>query len=357
MGFTRWLTGICCAFSKQEIIYIKGRMMEKIRMILILGFIFLPALLLAQTPDSTEAIPDTIAQSVGKGIISNPLVSELGGTLESAKSEFQVTAFKVLLSLILFLIGFIVIRYFTRLLEAIAERWSQSRVTIKGVIPVFRISGWSIVIYMIIARIFAPPIETLIAVTASAGIAIGFASQDILKNIFGGIMIILDRPFQVGDKIEVGKYYGEVIHIGLRTVRIVTPGDSIVSIPNTEIVNQSVSNANAGENNCQVITEFYLDVNSDLEKAKAIAILAAKISPYTFLNKPIAVVMKNEYYRTKPVIKMNLKSYVLDIRFEFVYMSDLVQRVSKELIQSGIMVYQYANEERKQDANKVHKDV
>ena len=234
-------------------------------------------------------------------------------------------------------------------MEAIAERWSQSRVTIKGVIPIIRITGWSIVIYLIIARVFAPPIETLVAVTASAGIAIGFASQDILKNIFGGIMIILDRPFQVGDKIEVGKYYGEVIHIGLRTVRIITPGDSMVSIPNTEIVNQSVSNSNAGENNCQVITEFFLDVKSDLAKAKAIAIQAAKISPYTYLNKPITVVMKNEYHRERQVVKMNLKAYVLDIRFEFAYMSDLVQRVTKELILGGIFVINPDRQEPNED--------
>ncbi|MCB0314052.1 MAG: mechanosensitive ion channel, partial [Calditrichaeota bacterium] len=53
--------------------------------------------------------------------------------------------------------------------------------------------------------------------------AIGFAAQDILKNIFGGLMLLLDRPFQVGDKIEAGGHYGEVVQIGLRTVRIVTP--------------------------------------------------------------------------------------------------------------------------------------
>ena len=129
----------------------------------------------------------------------------------------------------------------------------------------FRIFGWTIVIYIIIANVIEPPIETLIAVTASAGIAVGFASQDILKNIFGGIMILLDRPFQAGDKIQVGSLYGEVLSIGLRTVRIVTPDDSIVSIPNGEIVNQSVSNANSGAFNCQVVAEFFLPPDIDIK--------------------------------------------------------------------------------------------
>ena len=323
--------------------------MRNILLLIPVAMLILARLSFADTTATVIAPAENISQAESKAPRNNPLVSDITVTLESAKSEFQLTAFKVLIALIFFFIGFIVIRYLTRLLEAIAERWSQSRVTIKGVIPIIRITGWSIVIYLIIARVFAPPIETLVAVTASAGIAIGFASQDILKNIFGGIMIILDRPFQVGDKIEVGKYYGEVIHIGLRTVRIITPGDSMVSIPNTEIVNQSVSNSNAGENNCQVITEFFLDVKSDLAKAKAIAIQAAKISPYTYLNKPITVVMKNEYHRERQVVKMNLKAYVLDIRFEFAYMSDLVQRVTKELILGGIFVINPDRQEPNED--------
>ena len=106
--------------------------------------------------------------------------------------------------------------------------------------------SWTLIFYLIINGIFKPPAETLIAVLASLGIAVGFASQDIFKNIFGGIMILFDRPFQVGDKIEVENYYGEVIKIGLRSTRIITPDDSMVTIPNGDIMNKSVSNCKLG---------------------------------------------------------------------------------------------------------------
>ena len=211
------------------------------------------------------------------------------------------------------------------------------RLSIKRIIPIYRIFGWTFILYLIIEGVFAPPIETLIAVTGAAGIAVGFASQDILKNIFGGIMILFDRPFQVGDKIKVGSHYGEVVNIGLRTVRIVTPDDSLVSIPNNEIVNQSVSNSNSGEFNCQVVAEFYLPLNIDVAKVKQLACEAAIVSKYIYLNKPIAVIIKNEIHEGRSILKMRLKAYVLDIRYEFLFMSEMTEIVVKELIDNKLV--------------------
>jgi small-conductance mechanosensitive channel len=211
------------------------------------------------------------------------------------------------------------------------------RFTIKAVVPIVRIFGWTFVLYLIIAGVIAPPIETLIAVTASAGIAIGFASQDILKNIFGGIMILFDRPFQIGDKIEVGKYYGEVVRIGLRTVRVVTPDDSLVSVPNSVIVSQSVSCANAGESNCQVVAEFYLPPEIDLILAKKIAYRAAAVSRYVYLNKPIVVLFMNEIHMGRSLLKMRLKAYVLDLRLEFPFKSEMTETVVDEYLKQGLV--------------------
>lgn len=102
-------------------------------------------------------------------------------------------------------------------------------------------------------------------------------------------MIIFDRPFQVGDKIEIEDYYGEVIKIGLRSTRIVTPDDSMVTIPNGDLMSKPVSNSNSGEPNCQVVAELYLPINIDTEKVRQIALEAAQVSRYVYLNKPIVI--------------------------------------------------------------------
>ena len=248
------------------------------------------------------------------------------------KGAWQISFAKIFFSVFVFLVAFFLIKYLTRLFELLGERWGTFRLLVKRIVPVVRISGWTIVIYFIIAFILAPPIETLIAVTASAGIAIGFASQDILKNIFGGIMILFDRPFQVGDKIQIGNHYGEVIQIGLRTVRLVTADDSVVSVPNGEIVNQSVSNSNSGEFNCQVVSEFYLPADIDLIRLKKICFLAAAVSRYAYLKKPIAVVVKNEVTEGRSLLKIRLKAYVFDLRYEFAFASEMTELVITQIL-------------------------
>ncbi|MDZ7690605.1 MAG: mechanosensitive ion channel [Balneolaceae bacterium] len=120
---------------------------------------------------------------------------------------------KVLLVILIFVIIYFLNRFTAQILDNLSERFSTYRLEIKRLIPVIRITLWSFAIYITIAGVIDPPYETIIAVLASIGIAVGFAAQDILKNIFGGFMIIMDRPFQVGDKIEVGEYYGEVFQI------------------------------------------------------------------------------------------------------------------------------------------------
>lgn len=292
---------------------------------------------LANGQDATPA-----KQSEAKPQVSETQSQPKQSITESIQNEkpdiqWKISFAKIFWSLVIFLIAFVSIKYLTKILETLGERWTNVRLLIKRMIPIIRITGWTFVLYIIIAGVFAPPIETLIAVTASAGIAVGFASQDILKNIFGGIMILFDRPFQVGDKIAIGNYYGEVVQIGLRSVRIVTADDSLISIPNSDLVNQAVSNSNSGEFNCQVVAEFYLPAHINLERLKKIAYLAAACSKYIYLNKPIAVILKNEIQEGRSLLKMRLKAYVLDLRYEFAFASEMTELVIKQLMDESLV--------------------
>ncbi len=254
-----------------------------------------------------------------------------------AKDAFRLSFGKILTSIILLLIVGVVIKFISNILNTVSEKKDNWRLIIKRIIPIFRIGSWTFAIYFVVQIVIAPPVETLFAVVTSAGVAVGFASQDILKNIFSGIMILFDRPFQVGDKIEVGGYYGEVISIGLRSIRIVTPDDSVVSVPNSEVTNKMVSNANFGENNCQVVSDIYLPVDTDLEQAYEIGYKAAAVSRYVYLKKPIGVVFSNKMFEDKSMIHMKVKAYVYDIRAEYKLKSDITKTTIRELRKRGIV--------------------
>lgn len=223
---------------------------------------------------------------------------------------------KIFSSFLVLLLSWFVTRFITIVLSNLSERFAGYRLVIKRLVPITKVFLWSIALYFVIAGILQPPLETVITVSASIGIAVGFASQDILRNIFGGIMIILDRPFQVGDKIEVDKQYGEVLEIGLRSVRIVTEDDSVVTVPNGEIMNKSVSNANSSALDCQVVAELFLPRNIDINRVSEICRKAAETSRYVYLNKPVYVHTTHVTMGPREVLKVRLKAYVLDIRFE-----------------------------------------
>jgi|WetSurSiteA1Bulk_404760.scaffolds.fasta_scaffold13261_2 MscS family membrane protein len=244
---------------------------------------------------------------------------------------------KILATLIILLVGFYLIKLITRILIFFDKRNPQRRIPFKGLVPIIKLLGWSIIIYCILTFLIQKPSDIFIGISVFVGIAIGLASQDILKNIFGGIMILIDQPFRVGDKIKVGDYYGEVIAIGLRFTRIVTDNDSVVNIPNSDIMNQPVANSNSGEPNCQVVAEVFLPIDIDTVAVREIALEVARISKYVYLNKPISVLFFNEVRERRSYLKMRLKAYVMDIKYEFEFKSEMTELIIRELINEGIL--------------------
>lgn len=313
------------------------------RALFLLLLLCCPLLLTAQV-DSMQVAPteevDTLAAAADSLITA---LSPEANTAEAEEESIQqsitdvISISKVVWAILLLIGSWVVIRFTSRILEILAERSTSYRITIKSFIPVIKIAGWLTAAFVVVAGIFKPPAATVLAFSASIGVAVGFASQDILKNIFGGIMILFDRPFKSGDKIDVGGYYGEVVEIGLRSTRIVTPDDNLVSIPNSEIMNSSVSNANAGESNCQVVAEIYLPINADTTKCRLIATQAAKVSKYVYLNKPITVVFANEFKDHQSLLKMKIKAYVLDIRDEFKFKSEMTETTIKKLLEEKVL--------------------
>lgn len=314
-----------------------------IPILLLLMFLVGPAAGLAQNQSETAqaaAAPDTALQSSESLTSSQDTATTVSEREEDSKlSEIkELISFNIIfLTLLILALTYVINNFVVKILDNLSEKSARYRLFTKRLVPVVRIAIWSFSLYIIIAGIIDPPFETVITVTASIGIAVGFASQDILKNVFGGFIIILDRPFQVGDKIEVGNYYGEVLQIGLRSCRIVTPDDSVVTIPNGELMNKAVSNANSSALDCQVVAEIYLPADIDVELVKRLAYKAAISSRYVFLQKPVAVIAKNEIYEKNFVIKLRVKAYVLDIRYEFPFQSDMTELILAELNKRGMI--------------------
>ncbi len=248
-----------------------------------------------------------------------------GIDLEDARDEVTNLGYGIFWSIVVLLVFHFAIRAVIWVLETLSERSGTRRLTFKWLIPITRMLLWAIAGYLIVSTIFRVDAQGILAASAALGLALGIAAQDLLKNVFGGLIVVFDQPFQVGDKISVGDTYGEVVSIGLRSTRIVTADDDLVSVPNSQVVEEQVSNANAGQLNCQVVTDLYLPGSVDEQRAKEIAFEAAVNSKYVFLEKPIQVFIEDEF-RTTFVTRVRVRAYVLDPRFEFLLRSDITER-------------------------------
>jgi len=133
--------------------------------------------------------------------------------------------------------------------------------------------------------IVRPPQGLLLAVSGTLAVALGLSLKDLIASVVAGIILLFDRPFQVGDRVTFAGVYGEISTIGLRAVRLITLDDSVVTIPNSKFITDVVSSGNFGALDMMIEVNFHLSLNSDLRVAREILYETAATSSYVFLKK------------------------------------------------------------------------
>lgn len=101
-------------------------------------------------------------------------------------------------------------------------------------------------IILILVQIFQilsdKPITSIIAGLGIGGLAVALAAQDTIKNVFGSIVLFVDKPFEMGDRIVVDSHDGPVEEVGLRSTKIRTLDGHLVTVPNGELANKTIQN-------------------------------------------------------------------------------------------------------------------
>lgn len=258
-------------------------------------------------------------------------------TLPSADSLTfleQVSLGRVLAAGLVLAVAWFTIYWIARALTFLGVRVPRARFLFKRVEPVARIAIWFVAIFLVIG-LLAPSTETFLAGVGSMAIAIGLGAQDLIKNVIGGVIVLTDRPFQLGDRVKIADAYGEIDHIGLRSTKLTTPDDTRVTIPNSVILTTLIHNANSGVPDCQVVTDVYLPIDVDPDEALRIGREAAYSSAYRAPNRPVAVLLADELTH-RPYTRLRIKVYVHDHRFEPHLSSDITTIVKREFRRRGM---------------------
>jgi small-conductance mechanosensitive channel len=229
----------------------------------------------------------------------------------------------------------LLVRLSNAFVETLSRQAPRARFFFKLLAPALRFGFWLLGAVLVLS-IFSPSRDTLLAVLASVGIALGLGAQDLVKNIIGGLVILTDRPYQLGDRVKIGDAYGEIDHIGLRSTKLTTPDDTRVTIPNSDILSGKAWNANSGVPDCQVVTDLFVPHDTDPTEALEIGYEAAFSSPYLLLAKPVVVLLQ-DHFQHAPYLVVRIKAYVYDHRFEPRLQSDITMRAKAELLRRGIL--------------------
>lgn len=119
-------------------------------------------------------------------------------------------------------------------------------------------------------------ITPFLAGAGIAGAALALAAQDYLSNFFGGVIITIDKPFKVGDRIEVGTYYGDVLFIGTRSTRVRTIDGKIVTIPNSNLTSNAVVNYSEPDPRIRYTIPITVAYGSDVPRVKQVLLEVVK---------------------------------------------------------------------------------
>jgi MscS family membrane protein len=128
-------------------------------------------------------------------------------------------------------------------------------------------------------KIWRIDITPLLASAGIAGIIIGFALKDILENIFAGIILLLDPPFNVGDVVEIGDKKGRIISIGIRNTKIMLFDNTVISIPNSEVINSEIKNYTMPNDIVKIVLHIGTSYDDDPERVKRIILETVKQIP------------------------------------------------------------------------------
>jgi small-conductance mechanosensitive channel len=284
-----------------------------------------------------EKVIDTLHKPVYKTIVI------IGGLLATSyvaptpKVNFVVSG--VLESAILLIWGSVVFRLSHNLIEEIGKRISDVTGLGRELLPLFENIAKVLIIVvagMIFLSIWRVDITPLVATAGIAGFAVAFAAKDTIANFFGGISVFVDRPYKIGDYIILDSgERGEVVDIGVRSTRIKTRDDILISIPNSIIANTKIINESAPIPRFRLRVPVGVAYGSDVDKVEKLLLEIAR-SEENVVDKPAPRVRFRNFGDS--ALNFELLCWVSDPRLKGRVTHSINSKIYKRFADEGIVI-------------------
>lgn len=216
-------------------------------------------------------------------------VSQFTTYLQNHIPDFISFGIKVVFALVFFFIGRIVIRWIRKLVRKSMQRSGADKGVEQFVDSLLKFSLYFLLLFMIGTK-FGIDASSVAALIASGGVAIGLAMQGSLSNFAGGVLILLLKPFEVGDYIieDTNKNEGTVKEIQIFYTKLTTIDNKTIVIPNGILTNNSLTNATAKDER-RLDLKVDISYDADLKKAKAMIMDVLNDDPAVLREDEIVV--------------------------------------------------------------------
>jgi len=158
--------------------------------------------------------------------------------------------------------------------------------------PLFRLGIILVGFFMAISAL-GMGLDKLTVVIGALSVGVGLGMQNIINNFVSGIILVFDKPFRVGDVIELADRKGEVKEIGIRSSTLITGDGSEVIIPNGDLLSGRLVNWTMSNPYRLVVLQVHVEKKISLEEATALIKADIKASPYLLQKMPLTVILKN----------------------------------------------------------------
>ncbi len=232
--------------------------------------------------------------------------------------------------------AWLLLRFVDKLVVNLGNLFADRRLLLQKLSAFFHFGVYLVTIVVVVLLSFEVNREILAILGGTIALASGFALKDSVASLVAGVMIMLDRPFQVGDRVSFGGQYGDITAIGLRSVKLLTLDDNTVTIPNNRFTTDITSCGNYGVPDMQVVIDFHIGTDQDVHRARELIREATATSRYVYLSKPIIVNVSQVIIDSYIALRVKLKAYVLDTKYEKAFETDVTLRVLEAFSENGI---------------------
>lgn len=238
----------------------------------------------------------------------------------------------LVIALIVMIIGFKIINVLESKLKK-PHKFSKLDASVKTFIISFITIALKIVLMVIVLSIVGVPMASLVTIVGSCAVAIGLALQGGLSNIAGGLMILIFKPFKVGDYIVSNGLEGTVKSITMFYTTITTFDNKVIQLPNANLSNSNIINVSANKTR-RVDLEISVSYNTDIDKVKKVVGDILNKHELILQDKEKVVRLKNH---AESALIFTVRSWVLSENYWSVYF-DLMESIKKSFDKNNIEI-------------------